>query len=48
MKTLDFNLTVEEANLIMQALGNLPYAQVSALVDKLREQAKPQLETPME
>jgi len=26
MKTLDFNLTVEEANLIMQALGNLPYA----------------------
>ena len=39
MKTLDFNLTVEEANLIMQALGNLPYAQVSALVDKLREQA---------
>lgn len=43
MQNLTFTLTVAETNVIMQALGNMPYAQVRDLVDKLREQAAPQL-----
>jgi hypothetical protein len=39
--TLDLN--VNEVNLIMQALGNMPYAQVFELVRKIQEQAQAQL-----
>ena len=39
---LDLNL--EEINGVLQALGNMPYAQVSPLVDKIRAQATPQFE----
>ena len=40
--TLD--LTVNEINLILQALGNAPYAQVFELVQKIREQAQSQIQ----
>lgn len=40
---MKFDLTVQEVNLILQALGNAPYAQVFELVEKIREQAAPQL-----
>ncbi len=50
MKELNFNLTVAEANTILQALGNMPFAQVYPLIQKLQEQAAAQmsgaLETP--
>jgi hypothetical protein len=39
-------LTINEINIIMQALGNMPYAQVFELVQKIREQAQPQI-TPL-
>jgi hypothetical protein len=39
---LDLNL--EEINGVLQALGTMPYAQVSPLVDKIRAQATPQFE----
>jgi len=40
---MKLELTVEEVNIIMQALGNAPYVQVAALVHKIREQAQPQI-----
>jgi hypothetical protein len=40
--TLD--LTVNEINMILQALGNAPYAQVFELVQKIREQAQSQIQ----
>lgn len=40
---ITFTLTVEEANMVLGAVAQLPYAQVAALVAKLREQAEPQL-----
>lgn len=42
--TLD--LTINEVNLILQALGNAPYVQVFELVQKIQEQAKEQLPPP--
>jgi hypothetical protein len=40
---MNFDLTLEEANLVMQGLGEMPYRLSSALVDKMRQQAQPQL-----
>jgi hypothetical protein len=41
-------LTINEVNVIMQALGNAPYAQVAELIQKIREQAQPQLPAAMQ
>ena len=35
-------LTIDEINLILTALGQLPYVQVVALVDKICKQAEAQ------
>ena len=43
---MKLDLTVNEINAIMQALGNMPYAQVFELVQKIREQAQAQLNQP--
>lgn len=40
---MKLELSVKEINVIMQALGNLPYASVFELVSKIREQVQPQL-----
>ena len=40
---IKFELTFDEANAVMFALGKLPYDQVAGLVEKLRHQAAPQL-----
>jgi hypothetical protein len=40
------DLTINEVNIIMQALGNMPYAQVFELVQKIREQAQAQINQP--
>jgi hypothetical protein len=45
---MKLELTIEEINVIMQALGNAPYAQVAALVQKIREQVQPQVAAPQE
>ena len=39
---IKLELELVEVNGIMQALGNMPYAQVEPLVNKIREQAIPQ------
>ena len=41
--TITLTLNVAEVNGVMQALGNLPFAQVVGLITKIKEQAEPQL-----
>jgi hypothetical protein len=43
MKEVNLKLTVEEANAVLNALGNLPFVQVSQLIGKLQLQAGQQL-----
>jgi len=40
---MKLELTIDEVNLILQALGAAPYVQVANLVQKIREQAQPQI-----
>jgi len=39
-------LTINDVNIIMQALGNAPYVQVAELIQKIREQAQSQINQP--
>ena len=43
---MKLELTIVEVNTIMQALGNAPYVQVAELIQKIREQAQPQVAAP--
>jgi len=40
---MKLDLTLPEINVIMQALGQMPYASVFELVTKIREQAQAQI-----
>lgn len=40
---LNFELTLDEANLVLGSLGRGPYDQVAALIQNIRAQAEPQL-----
>ena len=42
---MKLELTINDVNVIMQALGNAPYAQVFELVEKIRTQAQAQVQT---
>ena len=48
MQNISLTLTIDETNLVLEALGNLPFARVFALIGKIQEQARQQLhnETP--
>lgn len=41
---INLDLSVQEINHILQALGQAPYAQVAELVEKIKGQAIPQVE----
>jgi hypothetical protein len=43
MKEFNLQITLDEANLILEALGNLPFVKVYALIGKIQEQAGQQL-----
>ena len=43
---IKLELTLDEVNAVMGALGNMPYVQVVALVDKIKSQAVPQIPKP--
>lgn len=43
VQEINLRLTIEEANLILEGLGNLPFAKVYALVAKIQDQAGQQL-----
>ena len=42
-ESINLTLTIEEANKILSALGNMPYAEVYSLIRKIHEQAGEQL-----
>lgn len=42
MNEINLKLTVEEANTVLNALGNMPYGQVFQLIAKIHEQAAEQ------
>jgi hypothetical protein len=42
---MKLDLTINEVNMILQALGNAPYAQVFELVEKIRTQAQAQVQS---
>jgi hypothetical protein len=44
MKELNLKLTLDETNLILTSLGQLPYNQVKQLVDKVRAQGMQQVQ----
>lgn len=41
---ITLTLTLEEVNLVLQALGGLPYAQVFNQIEKIKAQAQKQFE----
>jgi hypothetical protein len=41
---IQLELSLEEVNGVMVALGNLPYAQVETLITKIRAQVIPQVQ----
>lgn len=43
MQEIKFNINVNEAQAIMTALAQMPYAQVAELIAKLQQQAQAQL-----
>ena len=43
MKELNLEVTIDETNLILEGLGNLPFAKVYQLVAKIQQQAAEQL-----
>ena len=45
MDEIRLNVTIEDANLILEGLGLLPFARVFGLVAKIQEQASGQLES---
>lgn len=45
-QTIQLELTVEETNLILEALGALPFARVYALIGRIQEHARRQLAEP--
>lgn len=43
MNKVTMNLSIDEANLVLEALGNMPYRRVYELVAKIQQQASEQL-----
>jgi hypothetical protein len=43
MNNLNFELTVEEANLVIAALAKMPFEAVANLIPKMQQQAQAQL-----
>ncbi len=48
MPQLHFQMSLEEANLVFKALGELPFKDVFELIGKLNEQANAQLQNPVQ
>ena len=40
---IKFELTVEEANMILRVLGKHPFEEVVALINKIKQQGEPQV-----
>lgn len=44
MNNLRLELSIDDTNLILEALGNLPFARVFQLIGRVQEQARAQVE----
>jgi hypothetical protein len=44
MSTLKLELDIEETNLILEALGQLPFVRVYKLIARIQEQAREQMQ----
>lgn len=44
MSTIQLDLTLEETNMVLEALGQMPYARVYLLVQKIQQQATEHLQ----
>jgi len=42
---MHLDLTIDQINLIMQALGNAPFVQVEGVINEIRKQVQPQIAT---
>jgi len=40
---MQLDLTIDQINVIMAALGNAPFVQVEGLINEIRKQVQPQL-----
>lgn len=45
MKTIKLELNIDQTNLVLEALGALPFARVFQLVAQIQEQARPQMQS---
>ena len=43
MQEINLKLAIEDVNVILEGVGNLPFARVYTLVNKIQEQAAQQL-----
>jgi hypothetical protein len=43
MQELSFRFTIEETNMVLEALGNLPFVKVHTLIGKIQQQATQQI-----
>jgi hypothetical protein len=43
MREIDLRVSVDEVNLILEALGDLPFVKVYALIGKIQQQANQQI-----
>ena len=46
MKNIQLDLTIEDTNLILEALSALPFAQVYVLIGRIQERARQQIADP--
>ncbi|MEM7038818.1 MAG: hypothetical protein AAF570_17690 [Bacteroidota bacterium] len=46
MENLNIRLSIQEANTILSALGQMPYLRVAQLIESIRAQADGQLNAP--
>jgi hypothetical protein len=44
MNNLNFELTIEEANLVIAALAKMPFEAVANLIPKMQQQAQAQMQ----
>lgn len=44
MKLLNLSLTLDEINMALEALGQMPYVKVSGLINKIQQQSIAQLQ----
>jgi hypothetical protein len=44
MQNIKLNLTLDEINIVLESLGQMPYVRVYQLITKIQQQTAPQLQ----